>query len=173
VRAVFRPGNRRDDELGRRHGNFDIIKYRVGSTPRSKHPCMSRVMGTLVLSPCHDWRCRVYARFFHLARTLHEVACIRERACLRHRPAKGPRKKVPTEDEVYEVAERTAKKVKAIWEKRGRTSDSESSGEEGSEIEPALGACYDVPARAPKKQVVDGPRLGKGECAVIVDGFKV
>ncbi|MBK9261998.1 MAG: transposase [Polyangiaceae bacterium] len=79
----------------------------------------------------------------------------------------------PTEDEVYEVAARTAKKVKAILEKRGRTSDSESSGEEGSEIEPALGACYDVAARAPKKQVVDGPRVGKGACAVIVDGFNV
>ena len=60
----------------------------------------------------------------------------------------------PTEDEVYEVAVRTATKVKAIWEKRGRTSDSESNGEEESEIDPALGACYDVAARAPKKQIV-------------------
>lgn len=35
----------------------------------------------------------------------------------------------PSADDVYEVAMRTAKKVQANWEKRGRTSDSESNGD--------------------------------------------
>ncbi len=39
----------------------------------------------------------------------------------------------PSEDDVYEVAMRTAKKVRAYLEKRGRTSDSESNGEEAGE----------------------------------------
>jgi Putative transposase len=34
-------------------------------------------------------------------------------------------------------------------------------------------ACYDIAGRAPKKRFVDGPRLGKGETAVFVDGFNV
>lgn len=73
---------------------------------------------------------------------------------------------------MYEVAMRTAKKVQAKLDKRGRTSDSESNGDRG-EIEPALGACYDVAARAPKKVIEDGHRMGKEEIAAIVDGFNV
>lgn len=30
----------------------------------------------------------------------------------------------------------------------------------------------DMAGRAPKTRIVHGPRLGKGECAVIVDGFE-
>jgi Putative transposase len=71
----------------------------------------------------------------------------------------------PSEEDVYQVAMGTAKKVQAYLEKRGRTSDSESNGEEGSVIEAALGSCYDVAAQAPKKQIVDRPRMGKGEWA--------
>ena len=55
----------------------------------------------------------------------------------------------PSEDDVYRVAMRTATKVKVYLEKRWRTSDSESNGEGAGEIEPALGACYDVVARVP------------------------
>ena len=79
----------------------------------------------------------------------------------------------PSEDDVYEVAMRTATRVKAYLEKRGRTSNEQSNGDGAGEIEPALGACYDVAARAPKKVIVDGHRMGKGEIAVIVDGFNV
>ena len=79
----------------------------------------------------------------------------------------------PSEDDVYEVAMRTAKKVLAKLETRGRISDSESNGDAAGEVEPALGACYDVAARAPKKVIVDGHRMGKGEIAVVVDGFNV
>ncbi len=79
----------------------------------------------------------------------------------------------PTEEEVYEVAFRTAKKVASILEKRGRTLDGTSSGEEGTELEPALLACYDIAGKAPKTRIVDGPRMGKGECAVVLDGFNV
>lgn len=74
---------------------------------------------------------------------------------------------------MYEVALRTANKVQAKLAKRGRTSDSESNGDGAGEIEPALFACYDVAARAPKKVSVDGHRMGKGEIAVVVDGFNV
>ena len=79
----------------------------------------------------------------------------------------------PSEDDVYEVAMRTAKKVQAKLEQRGRTSDSESNGEGDGEIEPALAVCYDVAAQAPKKVIGDGHRMGKGEIAVVVDGFNV
>ena len=79
----------------------------------------------------------------------------------------------PSEDDVYEVARRTSKKVQAELAKRGRTSDRESNGDGAGEIEPGLFACYDVAARAPKKVMVDGHRMGKGEMAVVVDGFNV
>jgi Putative transposase len=79
----------------------------------------------------------------------------------------------PKEEEVYEVALRTAKKVLSIWEKKDRSVADASHEEAESEIEPALLACYDIAGRAPKKRIVEGPRLGKGEMAVIVDGFNV
>lgn len=44
----------------------------------------------------------------------------------------------PSEHEVYEVTYRTAKKVVAIWEKKGRSVDGASNDEAESEIEPAL-----------------------------------
>lgn len=44
----------------------------------------------------------------------------------------------PSEDEVYEVAMRTAKKVHAKLAKRGRTPDSESNGDGAGELEPVL-----------------------------------
>lgn len=78
----------------------------------------------------------------------------------------------PSEDDVYEVAMRMAKKVAAYFAKKG-PSDKESNGEGDGEIEPALAACYDVAAQAPKKVIVDGHRMGKGEIAVVVDGFNV
>ena len=79
----------------------------------------------------------------------------------------------PSADEVYDVAFRTAKKVVAMLEKKGRSADGASNDEAESEIEPALLSCYDIAGRAPKTRIVDGPRLGKGECAVVVDGFNV
>ena len=79
----------------------------------------------------------------------------------------------PSEEEVYEVAFRTAKKVLSMVAKKGGNVDEASHEEVESEIEPALLACYDIAGRAPKKRIVDGPRLGKGECAVVVDGFNV
>lgn len=36
-----------------------------------------------------------------------------------------------------------------------------------------MASCYDIAVRAPKTRIVDGPHLGKGECAVVVDGFNV
>jgi len=79
----------------------------------------------------------------------------------------------PSEDEVYDVAFRTAKKVIAVLEKKGRSIDGASNDEAEGEIERALLSCYDIAGRAPKKRIEDGPRLGKGECAVVVDGFNV
>ncbi|HVJ18872.1 MAG TPA: hypothetical protein VM686_25805, partial [Polyangiaceae bacterium] len=55
----------------------------------------------------------------------------------------------PTEGEVQNVAERTAKRVAAILKNRGRSIEGLSGGEVGDDIEPALMACYDVAARAP------------------------
>ena len=77
----------------------------------------------------------------------------------------------PSEAEVYDVAFRTAKKVLGTLEKKG-AEDGASSDDE-REIEPSLLACYDIAGKAPKKRIEDGPRLGKGECAVVVDGFNV
>ncbi len=77
------------------------------------------------------------------------------------------------EEEVYEVALRTAKKVLSIWEKKGGKVADASDEEVEREIEPALLACYDIAGRAPRKRIVDGPRLGQGECAVVVEGFNV
>ena len=57
--------------------------------------------------------------------------------------SEGLRLPRPSEDDVYEVARRTAKKVQAELANRGRTSDCESKGDVASEIEPALGACYE------------------------------
>jgi len=79
----------------------------------------------------------------------------------------------PTEHEVYEVALRTAKRVAVILEKMGRPLDGSSSGDARNEIDAALGACYDIAGKAPRVRVVDDPRMGKGECAVVVDGFNV
>lgn len=63
----------------------------------------------------------------------------------------------PSADEVYDMAFRRAKKGVATLEKQGSSADGASNGEGESEIEAALFLCY-----------VDGPRLGKGECAVVV-----
>jgi hypothetical protein len=75
----------------------------------------------------------------------------------------------PTEHEVYEVALRMAKRVAVILEKMGRPLDGSSSGGVRNEIDAALGACYDIAGKAPRVRVVDDPRMGKGECAVVVD----
>ena len=56
---------------------------------------------------------------------------------------------------------------------RGCSDNTPWSGEEGTELEPALLACYDIAGRTPKTRIVDSPRMGKGECAVVVDGFNV
>ena len=45
---------------------------------------------------------------------------------------------------MYEVAFRTAKKVVAILEKKGRSVDGASNDEAESEIEPSLLSCYDI-----------------------------
>ena len=79
----------------------------------------------------------------------------------------------PSEEDVYDVAFRTAKKVLSILEKKGRSEEGASNDEVDSEIEPSLLACYDIAGRAPKKRIEDGLRLGKGECAVVVEGFNV
>jgi putative transposase len=79
----------------------------------------------------------------------------------------------PTEDEVYEVAFRTAKRVAGVLKKKGRTAEGLASDDGDTEIEPALLSCYDIAGKAPKTRIVDSPRMGKGECAVVVDGFNV
>ncbi len=79
----------------------------------------------------------------------------------------------PSEDEVYEVAFCTANKVLSILEKKSRSEDGVSNDEAEGEIEPSLLACYDIAGRAPKKRIEHGPRLGRDECAVVVEGFNV
>jgi hypothetical protein len=56
---------------------------------------------------------------------------------------------------VCDVAFRTAKKVVAILEKKGRSVDGASNDEAESEIEPALLSCYDIAGRAPKTRMKD------------------
>ena len=77
----------------------------------------------------------------------------------------------PTDDEVHEVAERTAKRVVAALEKQGRTIDGLSSVQEGDDQ--ALLACYDAAARTPKTRLVDPRRLRSDERVAVVAGFNV
>ena len=77
----------------------------------------------------------------------------------------------PTEGEVQNVAERTAKRVAAILKNRGRSIEGLSGGEEG--YEPALVACYDVAARAPALRVVEPSRIREDERVAVVMGFNV
>ncbi len=50
----------------------------------------------------------------------------------------------PSEDEVYDVAFRTAKKLVAMLGKSGRCVDGAASDDDEPEIEPALLSCYDI-----------------------------
>ncbi len=76
----------------------------------------------------------------------------------------------PTDDEVHEVAERTAKRVATILQNRGRTLDGLSDRDD---VETALGACYEAAARTPKTRVVGPGRLRPDERVAIVPGFNV
>ncbi len=60
----------------------------------------------------------------------------------------------PTDEEVHEVAARTAKRVVAVLEKQGRTIDGLSSVDEGDDQ--ALLACYDAAASSRKWMTVCG-----------------
>jgi hypothetical protein len=76
----------------------------------------------------------------------------------------------PTDEEVHEVAERTAKRVAALLQKQGRTIEGLSSD---SDVEPALFACYKLASRAPKTRVVDRGRMRPYERIAVVLGFNV
>ena len=76
----------------------------------------------------------------------------------------------PSDAEVHEVAERTAKRVAVILEKQGRTLEGLSSD---NDVEAALLACYDAAARAPKTRIVDPGRLRPDERVAVVAGFNV
>jgi len=78
----------------------------------------------------------------------------------------------PTEDEVHNVADRTAKRVVAALQKRGRTLEALSNGNE-TEVDAALRACYDAAARTPKTRVVEPGRLRADERVAVVAGFNV
>ncbi|MDI3290474.1 transposase [Polyangium sp. 15x6] len=79
----------------------------------------------------------------------------------------------PTEGEVQNVAERTAKRVAAILKNRGRSIEGLSGGEVGDDIEPALMACYGVAARAPALRVVEPSRIREDERVAVVMGLNV
>ncbi|MBK9261456.1 MAG: transposase [Polyangiaceae bacterium] len=91
----------------------------------------------------------------------------------RHRPEESVLYRVVSEHWSSFRARIEAKRVLGILEKKGRTIEGLLNGDEGSVIDSALGACYEVAARTPKTRRVDPPRMGKGECAVVVQGFNV
>ncbi|MDC3983160.1 transposase [Polyangium jinanense] len=80
----------------------------------------------------------------------------------------------PTADEVFDIAERTAKRVVAALKKRGRAVD--GLWDEGSTVDdfdPALVACYGVAARASALRMVEGDRPRDGERVSVVMGFDI
>jgi hypothetical protein len=79
----------------------------------------------------------------------------------------------PTEDEVREVAERTARRVISILKKRGRSIEGLSNGEEGGDVDQALLACYGIAARAPATRIVEPGRMRADERVAVVAGFNV
>jgi hypothetical protein len=79
----------------------------------------------------------------------------------------------PTEDEVREVAERTARRVISILKKRGRSIEGLSNGEEGGDADHALLACYGIAARTPATRIVEPGRMRADERVAVVAGFNV
>ena len=77
----------------------------------------------------------------------------------------------PTNDEVHEVAARTAKRVVAALEKQGRTIEGLSRVDDGDDQ--ALLACYDAAAKTPKTRVINAGRLRPDERVAVVMGFNV
>ncbi|MDC0744939.1 transposase [Polyangium mundeleinium] len=80
----------------------------------------------------------------------------------------------PTAGEVYEIAERTAKRVVATLKKRGRSVDGLcDEGNTSEDFDPALAACYGAAARAPALRVVERDRTRDDERMAVVMGFDV
>jgi hypothetical protein len=80
----------------------------------------------------------------------------------------------PTDEDVLEVARRTAQRVVAILSKHGRSL--EGLGDEAAratERDPALASCVGAAARTPALRVADRSRARDNERVAVVMGFDV
>ena len=80
----------------------------------------------------------------------------------------------PTDEDVLDVARRTAQRVVAILSKHGRSLDGLGhQAESAAERDPALASCIGAAARTPALRVVDRTRARDNERVAVVMGFDV
>jgi hypothetical protein len=80
----------------------------------------------------------------------------------------------PTDEDVLDVAQRTAQRVVGILSKHGRSIEGlDEEAERANERDPALSSCVGAAARTPRLRVVDRSRARDNERVAVVMGFDV